>query len=189
LLTEMRDTVGLVMIDMGIDPADFTDDEFDAAIAKIQAAVDSGQIAQFNGNDYGKGLATGDIAAAFAWTGDVVQLQADTPELEYTLPAKGHMAWSDDFMIPIQAQHKKNAEILINYYYDPVPISQVALATNYIMSVAGTKDLLLAKDPDVANNPLIFPSDEVRERSHKFRGLTQDEETRYNAAFQKLMGA
>lgn len=189
LLTEMRDTVGLVMIDMDIDPADFTDDDFDAAIAKIQSAVDSGQVAQFNGNDYGKGLATGDIAAAMAWTGDVVQLQADSPALEYALPEKGHMAWSDDFMIPIMSPYKKNAELLINYYFDPVPIAEVALATNYIMSVVGTKDILLAKDPSVANNPLIFPSDEVRNRSHKFRGLTPDEETRYNQAFQTLMGA
>lgn len=188
LLTEMRDTVGLVMIELGIDPADFTDDDFNAAIAKIQQAVDAGQIASFTGNDYGKGLSSGDIAACIAWTGDVVQLKADNPDLGYVLPAKGHMAWSDNFLIPNLAQHKKNAEVMINYYYDPKPAAQVADYVNYITPVIGAKELLLAEDPEIAENPLIFPDDEVRARSKVFRALTPDEETRYNAAFQALIG-
>jgi spermidine/putrescine transport system substrate-binding protein len=188
LLTEMRDTVGLVMIELGIDPANFTDDDFNAAIAKIQSAVDAGQIASFTGNDYGKGLASGDIAACMAWTGDVVQLQADNPKLGYTLPEKGHMAWSDNFQIPIQAQHKKNAEIMINYYYEPVPAAAVEDYVNYISPVIGAKEILAKSDPDVADNPLIFPNDAVRAKSKVFRALTADEETKYNAAFQALIG-
>ena len=89
LLTEMRDTIGLVMLAQGKDPSNFTDDDFNAAIADIQAAKDKGQIRSFTGNDYAKGLASGDIAACFAWTGDVVQLQADNPKLGYVLPSTG----------------------------------------------------------------------------------------------------
>lgn len=188
LLTEMRDTVGLVMLSMGIDPADFTDDDFNAAIAKLQAAVDAGQIAGFTGNDYTKGLASGDIAACFAWTGDVVQLKADNPHLGYVLPTTGHMAWSDNFLIPNLAQHKTNAEKLIDYYYEPKVAAQVADYVNYISPVIGAKEVLLKEDPSVADNPLIFPSDQVRADSHIFRGLTTAEETAYNDAFQALIG-
>ena len=187
LLTEMRDTVGLVMIELGIDPATFTDDQFDAAIAKIQTAVDAGQIASFTGNDYGKGLSSGDIAACMAWTGDVVQLQADNPSLGYKLPGQGHMAWSDNFLIPNLAQHKKNAEIMINYYYDPFA-ARVADYVNYISPVIGAKEILVKNDAEVADNPLIFPDDAERAKSRVFRALTADEETKYNAAFQALIG-
>ena len=100
LLTEMRDTVGLTMLAMGKDPANFTDDDFNAAIAELQKAKDAGQIKGFTGNEYGKGLASGDIAACMAWTGDVVQLQADNPKLGYALPPTGHMIWSDNFVFP-----------------------------------------------------------------------------------------
>lgn len=188
LLTEMRDTVGLVMLDMGIDPSDFTDDDFNAAIAKLQSAVDAGQIAGFTGNDYTKGLASGDIAACVAWTGDVVQLKADNPDLGYVLPATGHMAWSDNFLIPNLAKHKLNAEKLINYYYEPAVAAEVADYVNYITPVVGAKELLIKADPDVANNPLIFPSQEVRDSSYIFRGLSTAEETAYNDAFQALIG-
>jgi spermidine/putrescine transport system substrate-binding protein len=188
LLTEMRDTIGLVLLAMGKDPADFTDDDFTAAIDELTTARDAGQFRGFTGNDYTAGLANGEIAACLAWTGDVVQLKADNPALGYALPATGHMIWSDNFVIPNQAEHKKNAELLINHYYDPEVMAQVAEWVNYIPPVKGTREALTATDPDSANNELIFPSDEVRARSHVFRALSQEEETKYNAAFQALIG-
>ena len=189
LLTEMRDTVGLVMLAQGKDPANFTDADFDAAIAELTKAKDSGQLRGFTGNEYGKPLASGDTAACMAWTGDVVQLQADNPHLGYTLPATGHMLWSDNFVIPNKAKHKKNAELMINYYYLPATMATVEDSVNYISPVKGSKQALLAKDPSVADNTLIFPTAEVLARAHGFKGLTEDEETRYNQKFQALIGA
>jgi len=188
LLTEMRDTVGLVMLAQGKDPANFTDDDFNAAIAELQKAKDSGQIRNFTGNDYAKGLAAGDIAACFAWTGDVVQLQADNPKLGYVLPATGHMQWSDNFLIPNKARHKKNAETLINYYYDPSVMAQVEDYVNYISPVKGSKEVLLKSDPKIANNQLIFPSEATLAQSHVFKALDPKTEQKYNQAFQALIG-
>lgn len=187
LLTEMRDTVGLVMLAQGKDPANFTDADFNAAIQELQDAKSRGQLKGFTGNDYAKGLASGDIAACFAWTGDIVQLQADNPKLGYALPSTGHMIWADNFVIPNKAQHKKNAETLINYYYDPTVMAKVVDYVNYISVVKGAKPILVKADPAVANNPLIFPSDAVLAKAHVFRGLSEDEETRYNKAFQALV--
>ncbi len=189
LLTEMRDTVGLVMLSLGKDPANFTDADFNAAIARIKQAKDAGQLKGFTGNDYAKGLASGDIAACFAWTGDVVQLKADNPSLGYALPPTGFMLWSDNFVIPNAARHKKNAETLINYYYDPAVMAKVEDYVNYISPVKGSKEALVKTDPSVANNPLIFPSADVLKNAHVFKGLTADEETRYNQAFQAVIGA
>ncbi len=188
LLTEMRDTVGLVLLAQGKDTAKFTDDDFNAAMAQLQQAKDAGQLKGFTGNDYTKGLSSGDIAACMAWTGDVVQLKADNPSLGYVLPDTGHMQWSDNFLIPNAAQHKKNAELLINYYYDPAVMALVEDWVNYIPPVKGTKEALLASDPSTANNQLIFPSDATLAKSHVFMGLTPDQETKYNKAFQALIG-
>jgi spermidine/putrescine transport system substrate-binding protein len=188
LLTEMRDTIGLMLLALGKDPAKFTDADFDAAIKELEAAKSRGQLKGFTGNEYGKGLASGDIAACLAWTGDVVQLKADNPALGYVLPSTGHMIWSDNFVIPNKAQHKKNAEQVINYYYDPAVMAKVVDSVNYISVVKGAKELLVKDDPTVADNPLIFPSDEVLGRAHVFRGLTEAEETNYNKAFQGLIG-
>jgi spermidine/putrescine transport system substrate-binding protein len=187
-LTEMRDTVGLMLLAMGKDPAKFTDADFNAAMDQLTAARDRGQFKGFTGNEYAKGLASGDIAACIAWTGDVVQLKADSPDLGYVLPSTGHMVWSDNFCIPNQAKHKKNAERLINYYYDPAVMATVEDYVNYIPPVKGVKQALVAADPSVANDPLIFPSDAVQAKSHVFMALTEVQETEYNVAFQDLIG-
>ena len=189
LLTEMRDTMGLTLLDMGYDCSDFTDSQFNAAIAKVQKAVAAGQIRQFLGNDYAQGLVSGDIAACMAWTGDAVQLQPDNPKLKYVLPEPGMTLWSDNFVIPNGSRHKKNAELLINFYYEPAIAAQVADYVNYISPVEGAKAALLKDDPKVANNPLIFPSEEVMKRAHVFMALDEDQENRYSAAFAKLMGS
>ncbi|MEO5610346.1 MAG: spermidine/putrescine ABC transporter substrate-binding protein [Ornithinibacter sp.] len=186
LLTEMRDTVGLVLCEMGKDPANFTDDDFDAALAMIKKAKDAGQLKGFTGNDYTDGLTKGDIAACAAWTGDVVQLQFENPKVQYTLPEAGFTLWSDNFVIPALAKHKKNAEELVNYYYDPAVMAQVVAWVNYIPPVAGTKDEVAKDDAETAENPLIFPSADVLSRAKVFKGLSAEEETKYVSAFSDI---
>ncbi|TQM62632.1 ABC transporter substrate-binding protein [Humibacillus xanthopallidus] len=189
LLTEMRDTVGLVMMEQGKDISKFTDADFQAAIDMLQQAKDSGQILRFTGNEYTEGLAKGDIAACVAWTGDVVQLQFDNKDIQYALPEKGFTLWSDNFVIPALAKHKKNAEKLIDYYYDPAVMAQVAAWVNYIAPVKGTEEELVKIDPELGKNPLIVPTDEVLARAQVFRGLSTAEETKYNKLFSALTTA
>jgi spermidine/putrescine transport system substrate-binding protein len=186
LLTEMRDTVGLVLLEQGKDPAKFTDADFEAAIAMLQKAKDAGQLKGFTGNDYTDGLTKGDIAACVAWTGDVVQLQFSNKDVGYALPQAGFTLWSDNFVVPALAKHKKNAEKLIDYYYQPDVMAEVEAWVNYIPPVKGTKEALTKDDPETADNPLIFPSEDVLSRAHVFRGLSADEETKYNQQFSTL---
>ena len=182
----MRDTVGLVMMEQGKNIDYFTDADFQAAIDDDPAGQGLRPDPAFTGNEYTEGLAKGDIAACVAWTGDVVQLQFDDPNIQYALPEKGFTLWSDNFVIPALATHKKNAEKLIDYYYDPAVMAQVAAWVNYIAPVKGTKEELVKIDPDLGDNPLIVPTPEVLSRAQVFRGLTTEEETKYNKLFSAL---
>lgn len=186
LLTDVGDTVGMTMLSMGIDPATFTAAQFHQAIDKLDRVKASGQLKGFTGNEYISGLASGAIAACLAYSGDMVQLQAQHPELGFTLPTAGHVVWSDNFVIPLFARHRTNAETLIDYYYRPGVMAQVEDWVNYISPVVGSREALLKSDPSVAKNPLIFPSDEVLARARTFRGFTADEDQALNAAFLEL---
>ncbi|MFD8271931.1 polyamine ABC transporter substrate-binding protein [Streptomyces flaveolus] len=188
-LTEMRDSVGMTLLDMGKDPARFSDDDYDAAIARLQKGVDSGQIRRFTGNDYTSDLTKGDFAACLAWAGDVVQLKADSPDVEFLVPDSGYITSSDSMLIPNKARHKTNAERLIDYYYEPGPAAQLAAYINYVCPVDGVKDELAKIDADAAKNPLIIPDKAMQARSHPFRSLSAKEETAYEEKFAKLTGA
>ena len=100
LLTEFADTLCLVMLFNGDDPSKVTDKTFNKAISTIEKAVHSGQIRAFYGNDYGGALAKGDLVATMAWSGDIVQLQADNAHLKWNLPDTGGDIWTDNMLIP-----------------------------------------------------------------------------------------
>ncbi|MGX2994218.1 ABC transporter substrate-binding protein [Streptomyces sp. JNUCC 64] len=189
LLSEMRDTMGLTLLDMGKDPGKVTDDDFDAAIARVQKAVDRGQVRRFTGNDYTSDLSKGDIAACVAWAGDVVQLQADNPDIGFVIPDSGYMIATDNLLVPNRARHKRNAERLIDYYYEPGPAARLAAYINYVCPVDGVRAELAKIDADAADNPLIIPDGEMASKSHSFRSLSSKEETAYETKFAKLTGA
>ncbi|MGA5727073.1 ABC transporter substrate-binding protein [Streptomyces seoulensis] len=188
-LSEMRDSVGMTLLDMGKDPADFTDDDYDAAIARLQKGVDKGQIRRFTGNDYTADLAKGDFAACVAWAGDVVQLKADSPDVDFVIPDSGYVTSTDNMLIPNKARHKTNAERLIDFFYEPEQAAALAAYINYVTPVDNVKPWLAKIDRDAADNPLIVPDKAMQAKSHAFRSLSQKEETAYEEKFAKLTGA
>ncbi|MFJ9817956.1 PotD/PotF family extracellular solute-binding protein [Streptomyces sp. NPDC101151] len=188
-LSEMRDSIGMTLLDMGKDPANFTDDDYDAVIARLQKAVDKGQIRRFTGNDYTSDLTKGDFAACVAWAGDVVQLKADSPDVDFVIPDSGYMTSTDNMLIPNKARHKTNAERLIDFYYEPEQAAALAAYINYVSPVDGVKPYLAKIDKAAADNPLIVPDKAMQAKSHAFRSLSQKEETAYEEKFAKLTGA
>jgi spermidine/putrescine transport system substrate-binding protein len=188
-LSEMRDSIGMTLLDLGKDPAKFTDDDFDAAVARLQKAVDKGQIRRFTGNDYTSDLTKGDFAACIAWAGDVVQLKADSPDVDFVIPDSGYMTSTDNMCVPNKARHKTNAERLIDFFYEPEQAAALAAYINYVTPVDGVKPYLAKIDKDAADNPLIVPDKAMQAKSHAFRSLSQKEETAYEGKFAKLTGA
>ncbi len=195
LISEMRDSVGLTLLSQGIDitnPDSLTEDAFNAAVEFIAAQVSSGQIFNIKGNSYGEDLTNGNIIVALAWSGDTTILNAEVGEerFGFVVPDTGSTISSDSFVVPMGSAHKKNAEALINYYYDPVNAAELAAYVNYVTPVVGAKEEMMKTDPALAENPLIFPSEEFLSNVHAFRALTGQEEQRFATAWQNvLLGA
>ncbi len=188
VFTEMRDTVGLIMLDQGADPADFTDEQFDAAVALLQEATDSGHIRTYADANYGQNLSKGNFAASMTYSGDINQLRLDNPNLELVIPDSGFLLWSDNMLIPVGALHQDNAEKWMNFYYRPEIAAEVAAWVNFITPVKGAKEQIAKVDPDLAANELIFPSDEFLSQGSIFMALDEDKEARYQAAFDDVRG-
>jgi len=187
LLTEMADTMGLVMLSNGDDPGHVTQKTWDAAKTKIQKAVKSGQIRQFTGNDYAPLLAKGDVWACFAWSGDMVQLQADHPGLKWAPPKTGAMIWTDNMLIP-KGGNVYGASVLADWFYVPKIAAEVEDYVNYICPVQGADKVLEKTDEAVARNPLIFPPASMLAKTHQFDPNALNN-LKYKQDFQHLIGA
>jgi spermidine/putrescine transport system substrate-binding protein len=187
LLNEMADAMSLVMLANGDDPSKVTDATFDKALKRIQKAVDSGQVRQFTGNDYTGPLAKGDLSACMAWSGDVVQLQPDNPNLHWNLPETGGDIWTDNMLIP-KGGNVFTASTYMNFVYDPKIQALIEAYINYICPVKGAKAEMLKIDPSLAKNTLIFPTDKMLDNVVIFDAAALDNQ-KYLEAWQNLISA
>ena len=158
MLSEMRDSVPMTLKCMGIDPEHATRAQWMAAVEKIKAAAESGQIRRFTGNDYVNDLARGDVDFVLGWSGDAVQLQKDNPKIEFVMPKEGCMLWATSMEVPVGAPNPAAAEAFINFVYDPKVQADIAEYVNYVTPVKGVKAILAKRNPKLAENQLIFPS-------------------------------
>lgn len=190
VLSEFRDTIGIIMQYQGVDPSgDFTEDQYMNAIDFLKGKIADGFIRQVKGNSYSESLVNGDAVAVIGWSGDLFILRSENNnKFDFAIPESGGTLWSDNMLIPSTSTHKKNAEALINYYYEPAVAAQVAAYVNYICPVEEAQPELEKIDPALAKSPYIFPDAATLAKVKVFRSLTADETTKYQSAFDEAVG-
>jgi spermidine/putrescine transport system substrate-binding protein len=190
MLTEMRDTIGLLMLSTGKDPAKATYDNAQEAFDKLEKAKNDGQIRQFTGNDYQDDLVAGNFVACVGWSGDISQLALDEPNLRFAVPEEGGMRWQDTMTMPKGAVHRTAAAKWMNYVYDPVNAARIAAYVGYYSPVVGVQEeLAKSKDKDVAalaTNELMFPTEDMLSNLHAFGDLSEEEETKFDERFASI---
>ena len=191
VLDEMRDTMGLLMLQNGVDLAGkWGESEFGVAADVLRQNIDNGQIRQVKGNSYKQDFISGDAIAGIVWSGDLVQMNFENDDQwEFVIPEAGGTLWSDNLMVPVASPRKTNAEKLMDFYYDPAVAAEVAAYVNYICPVVGAKEEMEKIDPELVENPLIFPTDDDLVNAHVFRSLDADEEATLSSQFQDAIGA
>jgi spermidine/putrescine transport system substrate-binding protein len=187
LVAEMRDVMGLILLDQGSDPADFSSVEFSAAIAMLRRAVSAGQVRMVTDN-YLPFLVKGTVAAGVAWGGDILASHAVNPALKFAWPKGGGMLWTDNMMIPALTPVRANAERLMNFYYQPDVAAQLAAWMQYICPVQGAQAAMRRLAPALAGAEQIFPSAALLQSGHYFKILNGAQIAGYTTAFQTAVG-
>ncbi|MFE4967723.1 PotD/PotF family extracellular solute-binding protein [Streptomyces sp. NPDC056660] len=192
LLSGLDEAFALLMQGNGVDITKWTADDFYDVCDEVEKQVARGQIRRFTGNDYTKDLVSGDVLACQAYSGDVIQLQADNPDIRFLVPEEGAELWSDSLMIPDRADHKANAERLVDHYYEPEVAAELAAWVNYVCPVPAAQQVLAAsKDKDtaaLAENPLIFPNTGMRRRLAIARDITSTERVAFAKRWNQIVG-
>jgi spermidine/putrescine transport system substrate-binding protein len=191
LISEMRDSIGVIALSKGIDitsASSLTEDAFNGVIDDIAALYADGKIKAFAGNEYMDGFANDEYVAGIVWSGDVVQMNfgAGYDKFGFFLPETGGTISADMFTVPMGATHKKNAELLMNYYYDPKNAAELAAWVNYITPVVGAYEEAIKLDPELAENKLIFPDEAFLASTNGFRALSAQEEQSFVTAWGRV---
>ena len=191
VLSEMRDTVGIILRHQGVDLQTVTEDQFMNAVDFLAGKISDGWIRGVKGNEYAEDLTSGDAVAVIGWSGDMFILKSENEgKFDFAIPDSGGTISGDNMMIPYTAtaEAKVNAEKLINWYYDPAIAAEVAAYVNYVTPVKGAQAEMEKIDPALAASEFIFPTEKTMANLSVFRSLTPAEETSWTEAFQKAAG-
>jgi len=191
VLSEMRDTIGIILLSQGVDLQTVTEDQFMNAVDFMEGKIADGWIRGVKGNEYAEDLTSGDATAVIGWSGDMFILASENEgKFDFAIPESGGTISGDNFIIPtpVGADAKANAEKLINYYYEPAVAAEVAAYVNYVCPVKGAQAEMEKIAPELANSPYIFPDDAMSAKLNVFRSLTPAEETSWAEAFQQAQG-
>ena len=191
VLSEMRDTIGIILRDQGVDLTTVTEDQFMTAVEYLEKRIADGWIRGVKGNEYAEDLTAGDATAVIGWSGDMFILKSENEgKFDFAIPESGGTISGDNMMIPYTAtaEAKASAEKLINWYYDPAIAAEVAAYVNYVTPVKGAQAEMEKIDPALAASEFIFPTEKTMANLSVFRSLTPTEETTWTEAFQKAAG-
>ena len=191
VLSEMRDTIGIILRAQGVSLATVTEDQFMNAVDFLAKKIADGWIRGVKGNEYAEDLTSGDATAVIGWSGDMFILKSENAgKFDFAIPESGGTISGDNMMIPstVTAEAKANTEKLINYYYEPSVAAEVAAYVNYVCPVKGAQAEMEKIDPKLAASEFIFPSAKTMANLSVFRSLTPTEETTWTEAFQKAAG-
>jgi spermidine/putrescine transport system substrate-binding protein len=190
LVTELVDTIGLLLLGLGVDPSGITSfEEAAPAFEQLEKAKNSGQIRAFTGNDYLDDLSSGNFAACIGWSGDVLQLAKDNPNVRFVIPEQGGMRYADVMVMPRGARNREAAAKWMNFVYDPVEAARITAKVQFISPVKGVQEELAKIDEKLAANPLLFPDAATNARLKSFANLTDAVQQKFDAAFSRIIGA
>lgn len=192
VLSEMRDTIGIIGLAQGVDVETATMSKLDPIFDQLSEYIDSGKIDGINGNEYITDLSAGNLTACFAWAGDVSQLAIDNPDIRFVVPESGGMLASDNFMIPISSDKPAAATEFINYFYDPAVSAKWVEAVGYISPVEGVADELTKMGGEAAklvDNPLVVPTQEFLDNMKIFAALSEKDEEEFDKRSSEITGA
>jgi spermidine/putrescine transport system substrate-binding protein len=184
ILTEMTDSMGLVLNWLGYDMSNFTSQQFDEALEVLVQKIDEGFIRQVTGNDYIAALDSGDAIAVIGWSGDILGLGQ---KFGFGIPDSGGMQWADNMLIPSVATHKSNAERLMNYYYDPIVAARLAEWIQYVCPVVGAQEAMEDIDPSLVDDQWIFPTPKLLDTVSEFMYLSVESRLAYDRQFSKAV--
>jgi spermidine/putrescine transport system substrate-binding protein len=189
LFSDPQDGLGMIMQSQGNSPQNPSTQTVQQAVDLIREQKDRGQIRRFTGNDYSDDLAAGNLVVAQAYSGDVVQLQKDNPDLRFVIPESGGLTSIDTMVIPKTTQNRAAAEEWINYVYDRANYAKLIAFTQYVPVLSDMDAELNKIDPNLAKNPLINPPQATRDKLTTWPSLTDEQTQEYNAAYAAVTGA
>ncbi|HUU36785.1 MAG TPA: spermidine/putrescine ABC transporter substrate-binding protein [Candidatus Desulfaltia sp.] len=160
MLNDMRETIGAGLKFLGYSIN--TTDAGELASAKEVVIRWKKNIAKYENEQYKTGVASGEFLVVQGYSGDILQVRKENPDVRLAVPREGTVISVDDLVIPRGAGEVRLAHAFINFLHDPAVAAE---NTTFLMYLCPNKDAYPLLPEDLRTNPAIFLEPEVRAKS------------------------
>ena len=131
-------------------------------------------------------MINGEAALGLAYSGEVLAIKEQNPDIDFCVPDEGSNYYMDAWVIPANAENKKNAEAWINFLCRPDIAKMNFEYITYSTPNEGAWELL---DESYLENKNVFPEDAVINRCEVFRYLGEEMDQYYAELWKQVKSA
>ena len=183
MLDDMRETLAGALRFLGY--SSNTRDEKQLAEARDVLIRWKKNLATFENEQYKTGLDSGEFFLVHGYVGDLLQIQAENPDIAIFFPKEGFVTTCDCMVIPKGAKNVELAHKFINFMLDPAVAAENTTFTQYLCPNQASYALL---DEEIRTNPAIMLSPETMSKGEVNLDLGEDN-AKYTRAWDEVKSA
>jgi putrescine transport system substrate-binding protein len=164
-LDSAEDVLQLALNYLHLDPNSARPEDYQKAeelLRKVRPYIKA-----FDSSEYMNGLINGEFCISMSWSADYstsharAQAAGVDVHLAFTVPKEGANATEDALLIPADAPHPHNAHLFLNFILEPRVIAAITNYTHYGNDNRAADPFV---DPQIRNDPTIYPTPEIEAR-------------------------
>jgi spermidine/putrescine transport system substrate-binding protein len=200
MFSDTQELANFGLMALGINPDKSTADDWDKAAKHLKDQKDAGIVRNYYDQSYVDALSKGEVWITQAWSGDIFQKNvSDGTNFEFVIPEEGGTIWTDNMSIPITAKAPVDAIQLLDFFYSPEVSATLAEYINYVCPVPAAQEQIkkdaakLSGDDkasmlEIADSPLVFPSQAEYSKLHYYVGFDAvDEQQSFQRTFEPIV--
>ncbi|HPS99619.1 MAG TPA: spermidine/putrescine ABC transporter substrate-binding protein [Candidatus Aminicenantes bacterium] len=160
MFNDMRETLGAALKSLGYSLNSHNPEELDKAKEVVLRWRKN--LAKFENEQYKSGLASGEFLLVHGYSGDILQVQKENPDIAFTIPEEGTAISCDDLVIPLGAAQEELAHKFINFLLDAKVAAENTEFVGYLCPNRLSYELL---PREMRENPALFMEPSVRSKS------------------------
>lgn len=176
MFSNPRDAFGIAQLLLGYGLNTEDSEELAAATQKLREQKPLVQ-AYVMDEVYGK-MERGEAWIATYYAGDYLMMLDENPDLGFYFPEEGYNLFVDAMCIPKGCQHKKEAELFINFLCSPEISGPNLEYLGYSTPISAAKEYM---DESVTQSDIAYPDEETLALGQSFSALSQEGTQQMNA--------
>ncbi len=169
MLDDMRETIGAALKFLGYSLNTLNEQELQKARNVVLEWKRN--LAKFENEQYKTGIASEEFFVVHGYSGDIFQIMAENPNVDFFVPEEGTSLAMDEMVITRTSKQVQLAHAFINFLLDPHNAAENIAVINYLCPNRAAYPLL---DESLRRHPVLFPPKNVLARCEVIEDLGEN---------------